>query len=250
MGFHGGCYLPPRVGSLSSIVTSTARKTPPVDHRIHMSIMATMRRSLQSTGFLFAILSLVTMATAFHSHQEAVLTDAYLRGIMNRLGDKMADIPDGYLDYALPSYDEMMNPEMLEEVEKEYEDVDAGRMDPGEFHSGLSIRDQEFLKHSSLFSHQKPTDEENDAKPAEKTTTAPGKDIHLALSRHYLNFVFNINQAAAAATATVITFLFSFQIYIKSASLYNSNLMGGMMVALLNCWPVGEAYTHWAKYTY
>ena len=55
------------------------------------------------------------------------------------------------------SYDEMMNPEMLEEVEKEYEDVDAGRMDPGEFHSGLSIRDQEFLKHSSLFSHQKPT---------------------------------------------------------------------------------------------
>jgi len=75
-------------------------------------------------------------------------------------------------------------------------------------------------------------------------------DIHLALSRHYLNFVFNINQAAAAATATVITFLFSFQIYIKSASLYNSNLMGGMMVALLNCWPVGEAYTHWAKYTY
>lgn len=116
------------------------------------------------------------MATAFHSHQEAVLTDAYLRGIMNRLGDKMADIPDGYLDYALPSYDEMMNPEILEEVEKEYEDVDAGRMDPGEFHSGLSIRDQEFLKHSSLFSHQKPTDEENDAKPAEKTTTAPGKD--------------------------------------------------------------------------
>ena len=104
------------------------------------------RRSLQSTGFLFALLSLVAMATAFHSHQvwsnqqpldfdyfsffffsffffffcyvcsfnlqfrfnvtrvdcpfqDAVLTDAYLRGIMNRLGDKMADVPDGYLDY-------------------------------------------------------------------------------------------------------------------------------------------------------
>lgn len=48
-----------------------------------------------------------------------------------------------------------MNPEMLEDVEKEYEDVEGNRMDPAEFHSGLSIRDQEFLKHSSLFSHQK-----------------------------------------------------------------------------------------------
>lgn len=141
-----------------------------------------MRRSTHSTGSLFALVSLVTMATAFHSHQEAVLTDAYLRGIMNRLGDKMADIPDGYIDYALPSYDDVMNPEMLEDVEKEYEDVEGNRMDPAEFHSGLSIRDQEFLKHSSLFSHQKSSDGENDIKMGEKPTTAPGRDADSANS--------------------------------------------------------------------
>nr|CAG4642793.1 EOG090X0DEG [Evadne anonyx] len=129
-----------------------------------------MRRSLQSTGFLYALWSLVAMATAFHSHQDAVLTDAYLRGIMNRFGDKMADVTDGYLDYALPSYDDVLNPEMLEDVEKEYEDVERVRMDPVEFHSGLSIRDQEFLKHSSLFSHQKQS--ENDEKMEEKSTAA------------------------------------------------------------------------------
>ena len=55
------------------------------------------------------------------------------------------------------SYDDVLNPEMLEDVEKEYDDLEGGRIDPSEFHSGLSLRDQEFLKHSSLFSHQKPS---------------------------------------------------------------------------------------------
>merc|ERR1712136_291961 len=122
------------------------------------------------------------MATAFHSHQDAVLTDAYLRGIMNRLGDKMADVPDGYLDYPFASYDDVLNPEMLEDVEKEYDDLEGGRIDPSEFHSGLSLRDQEFLKHSSLFSHQKPSDEENDAKMGEKSAAALGKDAASAAS--------------------------------------------------------------------
>jgi hypothetical protein len=32
-----------------------------------------------------------------------MLSDVYLRGIMNHLGDKMlADAPEGYLDYPLP----------------------------------------------------------------------------------------------------------------------------------------------------
>lgn len=37
-----------------------------------------------------------------HFQQNAILTDAYLRGIMDRLGDKVlpdSPVPDGYVDY-------------------------------------------------------------------------------------------------------------------------------------------------------
>nr|CAG4648879.1 EOG090X0DEG [Polyphemus pediculus] len=115
------------------------------------------RRSLESTGsFIVVFMALISVATAFHSHQDSVLTDAYLRGIMNRLGDKMVDAPEGYLDYPLPSYEDMMNPTGLEDSEKEYEEAD--RLAIKHLHSGLSLRDQEYLKHSSLFSNQEPTD--------------------------------------------------------------------------------------------
>lgn len=119
------------------------------------------------------LLSLVVVATAFHSHQDAVLTDAYLRGIMNRLGDKMVDGPDGYLDYSLPSYDDIINP-TVDDSEKEYEEVD--RMAMEQFHSGLSLRDQEFLKHSSLFSHQKPAVADDEVETTEKSTSAAANE--------------------------------------------------------------------------
>lgn len=88
---------------------------------------------------------------------------------MNRLDDKMAAASDTYNDYALPrlvtriyhiqcnciitmllkylySYDEFINPSK-KESEKQYDDAidELARSD-------LSIRDQEFLEHSSLFS--------------------------------------------------------------------------------------------------
>lgn len=94
---------------------------------------------------------------------------------MNRLGDKMADTPEGYLDYpVLPSYDDLTNP-LEDESEKEYEEPDE-HLAMQQFHSGLSLRDQEFLKHSSLFSHQKPSDGEDDVKMADKTKSALNGD--------------------------------------------------------------------------
>jgi len=139
-----------------------------------MAAILISRRRSASTGSLFVLLlSLVVVATAFHSHQDAVLTDAYLRGIMNRLGDKMVDGPDGYLDYSLPSYDDIINP-TVDDSEKEYEEVD--RMAMEQFHSGLSLRDQEFLKHSSLFSHQKPAVADDEVETTEKSTSAAANE--------------------------------------------------------------------------
>nr|CAG4650476.1 EOG090X0DEG [Sida crystallina] len=112
-----------------------------------MSAKSSNRRSFQSTGFIW-ILSLFCTAAAF-SHQDAVLTEAYLRGFMNRFGDKMAAAPDAYGDYGLPNYEDMIAPSN-DESEKEFEDSDA--MDQLQ-RAGLSLRDQEFLQHSSLFSN-------------------------------------------------------------------------------------------------
>nr|CAG4649676.1 EOG090X0DEG [Scapholeberis mucronata] len=57
---------------------------------------------------------IVVSATAFRSHQESMLSDAYLRGIMSHLGDKMlaeAAGSEGYLDYPIPRfYEDMMSP--------------------------------------------------------------------------------------------------------------------------------------------
>ena len=68
------------------------------------------------------------------------------------------------------------------------------------------------------------------------------EDIHLALSAPS---EFRVQYQAAVANVI----LFSVQIYIKLASLYNSNLFGGR-VSLLNCWEAGEGDAHLGKYTY
>nr|CAG4639516.1 EOG090X0DEG [Daphnia magna] len=111
--------------------------------------------------------SFITLTTAFRSHQETMLSDAYLRGIMNHLGDKMlaeAAGAEGYLDYPLPSYEDMMmSPSVASEAEsdiKEYEEAPEGLNEPRErLGLGLSLRDQEYLKHSSLFSRQQEDDQ-------------------------------------------------------------------------------------------
>nr|CAG4645109.1 EOG090X0DEG [Leptodora kindtii] len=102
---------------------------------------------------------------------DGLLSDAYIRGIMNRLDDKMAAASDTYNDYALPSYDEFINPSK-KESEKQYDDAidELARSD-------LSIRDQEFLEHSSLFSKNLQSDGQGKsagkARPTGKPTMKP-----------------------------------------------------------------------------
>uniref|UniRef100_A0A0P6H311 Neuroendocrine protein 7B2 n=2 Tax=Daphnia magna TaxID=35525 RepID=A0A0P6H311_9CRUS len=130
---------------------------------------AISRRSATGTMVCLVLLlsSFITLTTAFRSHQETMLSDAYLRGIMNHLGDKMlaeAAGAEGYLDYPLPSYEDMMmSPSVASEAEsdiKEYEEAPEGLNEPRErLGLGLSLRDQEYLKHSSLFSRQQEDDQ-------------------------------------------------------------------------------------------
>jgi len=93
-----------------------------------------------------------------------MLSEAYLRGFMNRLGDKMAAASDAYIDYGA-NYDDLVAPSN-DESEKEFEDSNA--MDQLQ-RAGLSLRDQEFLQHSSLFSNNL----HNAEKPTVKPTIKP-----------------------------------------------------------------------------
>nr|CAG4638050.1 EOG090X0DEG [Chydorus sphaericus] len=135
-----------------------------------------------ATGLLVPFLGLlVAQSMAFHSHPQGdMLTDAYLRGIMSHvLSDKMmADAPEGYLDYPVPSYEDLMNPSSSKYMDqpendlmKEYEDNLSESM-PRE-RLGLSLRDQEYLKHSSLFSAFRLF---GDVAAGVKSTAAPGKN--------------------------------------------------------------------------
>nr|CAG4647394.1 EOG090X0DEG [Megafenestra aurita] len=106
--------------------------------------------------------------TTSKGSRETMLSDAYLRGIMSHLGDKMlaeAAGSEGYLDYPLPSYEDMMNPSVTSEAEiemKEYEEAPEILSEPRErLGLGLSLRDQEYLKHSSLLSVRFERDKDN-----------------------------------------------------------------------------------------
>nr|CAG4637343.1 EOG090X0DEG [Ceriodaphnia reticulata] len=134
-----------------SLTISAHRLGPGLSVVVLSSNLCDGRRS--ATGMMVSLLllgSVVTLATAFRSHQETVLSDAYLRGIMNHLGDKiLADATgsEGYLDYPLPSYEDMMSPSVTSEAEsemKEYEEAPESLNEPRErLGLGLSLRDQE-----------------------------------------------------------------------------------------------------------
>jgi len=111
------------------------------------------------------------------------LNDAYLRRIMNHFGDKMlADAPaDSYLmDYPLNSYEDVLsnpsdinNNEESELMMKEYEDNLSETQPRERLGLGLSLRDQEYLKHSSLFSgHDQSAEGEEDQTSGKPTTTS------------------------------------------------------------------------------
>lgn len=118
----------------------------------------------RSTG-LILILCFICATEAF-SHQDSILNDAYLHNFMDRLDDKIAVAPDSYIDYPMLNYEDMAA-QSGEEIEKEFEDSDA--MDQLR-RTGLSLRDQEFLQHSSLFSNNL---QSGAGKPTMKPTTKP-----------------------------------------------------------------------------
>lgn len=70
-----------------------------------------------------------------------MLTDALLREMISQMGKELADAADTYLEY----------PEKVKELPIELPaDYDAMDINPNP-----SIRDQEYLQHSTLWSHQR-----------------------------------------------------------------------------------------------
>nr|CAG4641196.1 EOG090X0DEG [Eulimnadia texana] len=98
------------------------------------------------------LLATVALATSFRSKQEDVLTSAYLKDLIHQWD---ATDGDSYLsDSAMDNYnyDDIAN-QADDETEKEYEENKALELLQRSLQQpSLSIRDQEYLQHSSLFS--------------------------------------------------------------------------------------------------
>ncbi|KAF4527204.1 hypothetical protein B566_EDAN006131 [Ephemera danica] len=107
------------------------------------------------------VLALASLSAAYNSHaKEAMLTDALLREVVDRMGKDLADAANSYLDF--PMAPARMEPEM-ELSGRALKDLDAEEQILGDYGpllgGGLesqqpSLRDQEFLQHSSLWGHQ------------------------------------------------------------------------------------------------
>nr|CAG4642034.1 EOG090X0DEG [Eurycercus lamellatus] len=141
-------------------------------------MICTVSTRRSATGLLIPLLSvMVSLTTAFRSHQETLLTDAYLRGIMNHLGDKMLldAAPEGYIDYPLPNYEDVLSPSQQENEMKEYEDNLSESVPRERTGLGLSLRDQD---QSISFQHQRKADSitkrAGEEKVRVKPTSEPG----------------------------------------------------------------------------
>nr|CAG4638730.1 EOG090X0DEG [Cyclestheria hislopi] len=75
---------------------------------------------------------------------------------------------DTLADYTLPNYEDPSN----EELEKDYEENGGSHSSRGQ-QPVLSLRDQEYLQHSSLLSSNIHLSDSNDVKPASKPITKP-----------------------------------------------------------------------------
>ncbi|XP_029177051.1 uncharacterized protein LOC114945124 [Nylanderia fulva] len=83
--------------------------------------------------------------------EESLLTDALLRELINQMGNELANAGDPYLEY----------PEKVKELPLElptdYDGMDTLNPNP-------SIRDQEYLQHSTLWSHHRINNNNNNNK--------------------------------------------------------------------------------------
>ncbi|KAM0734244.1 Neuroendocrine protein 7B2 [Formica fusca] len=96
---------------------------------------------------IFLLSLLIAVATEANVYlpsikEENLLTDALLRELINQMGNDLANAADTYLEY----------PEKVKELPIElpadYDGMDTLNPNP-------SIRDQEYLRHSTLWSHQR-----------------------------------------------------------------------------------------------
>ncbi|CAD1471041.1 unnamed protein product, partial [Heterotrigona itama] len=74
--------------------------------------------------------------------EEQLLTDTLLRELINQMGNELADTVDSYLEY------QDKPKEIPIELPADYDGMDTLNPNP-------SIRDQEYLQHSTLWSHQR-----------------------------------------------------------------------------------------------
>ncbi|XP_076634284.1 secretogranin_V domain-containing protein 7B2 [Colletes latitarsis] len=90
------------------------------------------------------------------SQEERLLTDT-LRELINQMGNDLADAADSYLEY------QDKPKEIPLELPADYDGIDTLNPNP-------SIRDQEYLRHSTLWSHQR----QNNNDPSNRQKIKPG----------------------------------------------------------------------------
>ncbi|XP_003690692.1 uncharacterized protein LOC100863203 isoform X1 [Apis florea] len=90
--------------------------------------------------------------------EEQLLTDTLLRELINQMGNELIDTADSYLEY------QDKPKEIPLELPADYDGIDTLNPNP-------SIRDQEYLQHSSLWSHQHIT---NNDKVNDRQRIKPG----------------------------------------------------------------------------
>ncbi|XP_033212851.1 uncharacterized protein LOC117170285 [Belonocnema kinseyi] len=107
---------------------------------------------------LFSIFA-VTQATMYlPPMKDHYYADLVLRDIIDQMGNELVDAADSYLEYQDGSRlgnDFQAMKEIPVELPIDYEGMDTLNPNP-------SIRDQEYLQHSTLWSHQKENDSGND----------------------------------------------------------------------------------------
>ncbi|XP_046474731.1 neuroendocrine protein 7B2 isoform X1 [Neodiprion pinetum] len=102
------------------------------------------------------LLSAVVLSSASMQYmpplkQEHLFTDILLRELVDRMGNEFVDVPENYMDFPYDSrlqneYEKVK--EIPADISLDYEGIDTPNPNP-------SIRDQEYLQHSSLWSHQR-----------------------------------------------------------------------------------------------
>ncbi|CAK9825586.1 hypothetical protein ANTRET_LOCUS3562 [Anthophora retusa] len=81
--------------------------------------------------------------------EDQLLTNTLLRELMNQMGNKLVDAADSYLEY------QDKEKEIPIELPADYDGIDTLNPNP-------SIRDQEYLRHSTLWSHQRVSNNDKD----------------------------------------------------------------------------------------